>query len=72
MTRLVEIDRNDIQAAVLYVEELLDVGRELNPDDAQVLLMLQDDAGVALVPALNALYADRVAAGKKVPAFWYE
>jgi hypothetical protein len=64
------VGRNDVPAAVRFVESVLDEGRELDPDDGQVLLMLQDDAGAQLVPALETLYAERAAAGLKVPAYW--
>jgi len=68
--RMGDLDRNDVASAVRYVEAVLDSGRDLRPDEGQSLAMLQDDSGRALAAKLDAVYARRAAAGKRVPARW--
>ncbi len=71
MVDVYDLERNDVAGAVAFVEGLLDAEQDLPADDAEVLLMLQDDAA-ELVDALEALYRRRQARGLAVPRSWEE
>jgi hypothetical protein len=68
--RLTDLNRNDVAGAIQYVEAVLDSGRDVGPDEGQVLAMLQDDSGRALATELGKVYARRAASDKRVPARW--
>jgi len=62
-----DLERSGVEVAVAYVAAVLDEGRDLDADDAQSLLMLQDDPE-DLLAALRDLYAKRQARGLAAPA----
>lgn len=64
-----DLERNDVAGAVAYVAKVLDDERDLDPDDAQSLTMLQDDPA-ELSDALAELYESRERRGLAVPSFW--
>jgi hypothetical protein len=63
--KLVEIPRNDIDAAIAYAEEQLDADT-FTTDDAHVLAMLQDDPS-SYFEAFGSRMAERKARGATVP-----
>ncbi len=67
MTGIGDLERNDVEAAVAYVAAVLDEGRDLDADDAESLLMLQDDPE-ELSAAVRDLFAKRRAQGLAAPA----
>lgn len=60
--RLAELERNDVTGALAYVAEQLDKSRKLKPDDAAILVQLQDDEDEYLARFAK-LMEDREAAG---------
>jgi hypothetical protein len=65
--RITDLARNDVDAAVKFVEEHLDAG-DYDADDGQTLLMLQDDP-TAFRDALEAVIERRREAGKPLGVF---
>jgi hypothetical protein len=64
-----DIPRNDVDAAVRWVEERLDAEADVGQDAAEALLRLQDDPD-PLAAALADLYDRRARRGLAVPSFW--
>lgn len=64
-----DIPRNDVDAAVRWVEERLDAEEDVGQDAAEALLRLQDDPD-ELAAALWGLYDRRARRGLAVPSFW--
>lgn len=63
--KLSQIPRNDVDAALAYVEQQLDSPAGLSSDDARVLLRLQDKPD-RYISAFAALMKKREAAGMSV------
>jgi hypothetical protein len=67
LMKLSELPRNDVEAAVRFVEDHLDAG-DFGADDGQTLIMLQDDAS-ALCDAIETMIERRREAGKPLGVF---
>lgn len=67
--RVGDLPRNDVDAALRFVEERLDAEEDVGPDVSESLLRLQDDPA-ALAVALSDLYDRRARRGLAVPSFW--
>ena len=64
--RVSDIPRNNVKAALAFIDQEFDAGRPLDGDTWSILLQLQDDDRAFTKAAIDHVDA-RVKAGRKVP-----